>query len=973
MAAPAQLPTGVGLPATLLVIEDSPSDRRLIREMLVDSGADPDGVMCVGSLSEARRVLTANTPACILLDLSLPDAVGLEGVAVMASAAPEVPLVVVSGRPPDSLVYAAMAEGADEYLCKTDLDPIRINDVVIRAVQRRVGSESSRRNSVTASLVLDSIDAPTVALDGSGRIVAANGAWFDSCASSMVDRSAVGVGINYLTVCDQAAGLFAEGASESASGIRSVLFGEVDRFSVDYPCATDAGDRWFTMRVTPTGELGGGALVTHLDITHLKQAEQQLRRHEALLHSVFDETAPIFMLIGAEGIVQHVSEATTQLLGLHEHALVGSHGFSRADPGDSERALQAVRRVLDAPKRSERLEIRILDGSGRWRRLDIAIANLIDDPKVGAIAITGCDITQGHINQIARHLESRLLQRLPAGVIVTDDRGVIVYWNDRATSMYGYSVDDALGRQLSDLKIVPTGTEAEKAMVLGELSSGRWEGDYEATRADGNTLPVHTILEQIDDLQIGFRGVVGASTDISERRQLESDLAFQALHDSVTGLPNRRLFVEHLETALSRSNRNGKRTAVLFIDLDDFKLVNDRIGHLGGDHVLRMVGRVITDVLRGGDVAARLGGDEFVVCCDDLDGPEHALAVANRIVRALATPMGVEGAGPATTASIGLAVSGTSSRADGLLRNADIAMYAAKQAGKARVELFDDALHAQVRRKNDLAVQLERALDQGEIQTYFQPEVDLITGALVGFEALGRWHHPERGMVPPDEFIPIAEESGLVARLGNDVLEDSCRALRGWLDDDPTRALKVAVNVSARQLSDPTYPESVQRALEKARVPAEAVCLEVTESALIDADVAATSLWELKEAGVEIAIDDFGTGYSSLSRLHRFPLDYLKIDRSFVAGMSHRPEDAVIVSTVLSLARGLGIKTIAEGIEEESQLDELAASGCEFGQGWLWSPAVPLPEADAIVRSPGPLLFKKAAAAPASTPGPPVP
>jgi EAL domain-containing protein (putative c-di-GMP-specific phosphodiesterase class I) len=226
---------------------------------------------------------------------------------------------------------------------------------------------------------------------------------------------------------------------------------------------------------------------------------------------------------------------------------------------------------------------------------------------------------------------------------------------------------------------------------------------------------------------------------------------------------------------------------------------------------------------------------------------------------------------------------------------------------------------------------------------------------VVGFEALARWPHAERGMVPPDEFIPVAEECGLIARLGEDVLRQACRALRTWSDLNPSHPPRVAVNVSGRQLTDPAFPATVRRVLDEAGVPAARLCLEVTESTLIDADVAATALWKLKEIGVEIAIDDFGTGYSSLSRLHRFPLDYLKVDRSFVSGMSQRREDAVIVTCILSLARGLGIRAIAEGIEEDAQLEQLAAEGCELGQGWIWSPAVPLDEATALVSSGAPL------------------
>ena len=568
--------------------------------------------------------------------------------------------------------------------------------------------------------------------------------------------------------------------------------------------------------------------------------------------------------------------------------------------------------------------------------------------------LTGSDVTERCDTQIAPCLEARILQHLPAAVTVTDDKGIVVYWNDRAATMYGLTRMQALGRRIAELHVAPSGVQGDEIMQ-SVAASGGWEGDYESIRADGTKLPVHMTLEQIVDAEIGLYGIVGHSMDISDRRVLEESLEFQSLHDTVTGLPNRRLFIGNLDVTLARAGRDRKHTAVLSIDLDDFKLINDRIGESAGDRVLRYVGARIAGAVRPGDVVARLGGDEYIVCCDELGGAEEAYAVADRILESLAEPCQVDGRSTRVAASIGIAVSGPDSRADGLLRNADIAMYAAKQSGKGHVELFDDALHNEVRCRRELSIELKKALDRGQIKTLFQPQVCLRTGDLVGFEALARWPHPERGMVSPAEFIPVAEECGLIGQLGRTVLEDSCRALRTWLSASPGSSVKVAVNVSARQLADTSFPDMVRSVFDEIGVDARRVCLEVTESALIDVDVASAALWRLKETGVEIAIDDFGTGYSSLSRLHRFPLDYLKIDGTFVAGMSERTEDAVIVACVLALARGLGLCAIAEGIETNAQLDQLVASGCELGQGWLWSAAIPIDEAVELVREAKPL------------------
>jgi diguanylate cyclase (GGDEF)-like protein len=394
---------------------------------------------------------------------------------------------------------------------------------------------------------------------------------------------------------------------------------------------------------------------------------------------------------------------------------------------------------------------------------------------------------------------------------------------------------------------------------------------------------------------------------------------------------------------------------VVFIDLDEFKVVNDRFGHVDGDEILRASGALLEAVVGGGDTVARVGGDEYVVCCDDVGDVADLLGRAARFEASLRNPFRIRGQVHTLTASIGVALSSAGTPAEALLRNADAAMYAAKQAGGARLELFDDVLYTDVRRRQELAAEIAGALAGGQFQTYFQPEVAVRTGTLVGFEALARWQHPQRGIIAPAEFIEVAEASGHIGQLGRLVLGDGCRALASWLASSPERRLSVAINVSPVQLADPTFPDDVRAAIHAEGVPAGLLCLEVTESSLMDADAAAEALCNLKAIGVTIAIDDFGTGYSSLARLKRFPVDLLKIDRSFVAGLGTDPEDEVIVATVVNLAHSLGIDVIAEGVETQAQLDLLATYGCELGQGHLWSPAMPRAGASAFAARQKPL------------------
>jgi len=796
-----------------------------------------------------------------------------------------------------------------------------------------------------APSAVEATEAPTVAIDGSGQIVEANRAWHVAALRGGVARGN-GVGANYLAICDMAAGPDAEGAREAARGIRAVLGGDRGCFSMDYPCSSGGDDRWFSLRVT--ARTGGGAVVSHLDVSALKAVELRLQREETELPQQLDRSTPIFALLDATGSVRHVSEASCRLLGLDADELVGASALDRLDPEELARAQAAFARVLNVPAAKERIEVTAVDGDGRRRHLDLVVANLLDEPAVGAIAVTGSDVTGSRRAQITRLLESRLLSRLPASVIVTDERGVVVYWNDRAASIFGFTSDHALGRPIAELNIGPVGVEDARRIMETAAASGHWEGAYDARRADGSIVPLHVTLERIDDDEIDFHGLVGASLDISERRKLEDDIAFQALHDPLTGLPNRLMLVEQLDGAVARDGRRCGLTAVVFLDVDDFSSINDSVGHVAGDEVLRTVAELLCGVVREGDMVARLGGDEFVVCCEDVRDVAEAYAVADRMLQVLRAPFRLGGETLTVSASVGLAVS-SATRGEALLRNADAAMYAAKVAGGSRVGLFDDALHARARRRHEIALELEQAVESGALVTYFQPEVDLATDALVGFEALVRWQHPERGLIPPDEFITIAEECGLIGKIGALVLADACTALARWLERAPEHPLAVSVNVSAHQLADPGLAALVRTAIEDAGVPAARICLEVTESGLMDAPAVAEVLRALRSTGVTIAIDDFGTGYSSLSRLKSFPVDFLKIDRSFVAGLGTDAEDDVIVSAVVNLGRSLGLRLIAEGIETEEQLRLLTELGCDFGQGYLWSRPLPFDDATAYV------------------------
>ena len=462
------------------------------------------------------------------------------------------------------------------------------------------------------------------------------------------------------------------------------------------------------------------------------------------------------------------------------------------------------------------------------------------------------------------------------------------------------------------------------------------------TGREGEPRWLQAFVYPVRDDEGSVREVTLILEDVTERKATEERLSHQAFHDSLTGLANRALLLDRLEHALKRIQRrdDGARIALLFTDLDNFKNVNDSLGHKAGDNLLVEVAARIASCLRPEDTVARLGGDEFVVVLEGVADTAEATAVAERIARSLAAPFVLNGQEVSVTTSTGIVVSGPA-EAEDLLRHADVAMYKSKEAGKDRHEVYEAGMQARVPERPGLEGDLRRAVERGgeEFVVRYQPEVDVRTGRTVGIEALVRWLHPELGLVLPDDFVPLAEETGLIFAIGRRVLEEACRRARALRegDDGPPegRSPIMSVNLSARQFREPGLVEEVSRILDATGMEPGDLALEIAESTVMnDAAAAVETLSGLKALGVELAIDDFGTGYSSLAYLERFPVDYLKIDRSFIERLG---EDDGVAAGMVSLAHALGLRVIAEGVETESQLARLREMGCEVAQGYYFS------------------------------------
>ncbi|MFN7948970.1 MAG: EAL domain-containing protein [Blastocatellia bacterium] len=442
--------------------------------------------------------------------------------------------------------------------------------------------------------------------------------------------------------------------------------------------------------------------------------------------------------------------------------------------------------------------------------------------------------------------------------------------------------------------------------------------------------------------------------DITDRKRAEQQLVHDAFHDGLTGLPNRALFLDHLQMAFDRVRRyKNRQFAVLFLDFDRFKIINDSLGHGAGDELLVAVSRRLESTMRPGDTIARLGGDEFTILLEEIRDVSEAEEVAVRIQKVLEAPFNLSGNEIFTTVSIGIAWSGLGyENPEDVLRDADTAMYRAKNAGTARREVFDKAMHSQAVSRLQLESDLRRAVEREEFIVYYQPIVELEDGRLQGFEALVRWQHPERGLVPPVQFIPIAEETGLIVQIGEQVMRRACQQMKEWQRLHPAaHRLQVSVNLSSRQFAQPDLIGQVRRVLDDTALDPRSLKLELTESAVMEnSEIAVSLLRQIRSLGIELSIDDFGTGYSSLSYLHRFPLSTLKIDRSFVNEMRENDENAEIVRTIVTLARTLKMEVVAEGIETEEQLMQLRWLECRYGQGYYFSKPVDAEAAGQMIR-----------------------
>ena len=665
----------------------------------------------------------------------------------------------------------------------------------------------------------------------------------------------------------------------------------------------------------------------------------RLRRGESRLHALLSDTNDAVALLDGQGRMTYVNPATARLLGRPVGALLGSVPLELVHPDDTARAVATAKAGMERPGESERVELRVHHEEGGWRTVEVVVTNRMNDPGIEGFVVTATDVTDRRLVESAlAEVRARFhatFDDSPLGMTLASLDGRIVRVNRALAQMLGMT--EASLDKVSLVALAHHEDRDAATRALATAASGYGVGDRIELRlvhADGHPLSVllsASVVRGHDGMPIYL---VIQTEDTSAHRENDRLLAHHAAHDPLTGLPNRSMFEEHLRVALSGERRD--RVAVLFIDLDRFKTVNDSLGHPAGDRLLMTIADRLRATTRPTDMVARFEGDEFTVLCADVADESGARAVAARLVEAISKPVLLAEGEVFVTASVGIAIAGAEvDTPETLLRNADAAMHHAKDSGRDRTECFESGEHDRAvdhfRTGNDL----RRALDRDELRLHYQPIIRLEDGRVTGFEALIRWEHSERGLVGPGEFVGLAEETGLIVPIGAWVLETACEQLVWWHEQGAD--LSMSVNLAARQLAEPALPDEVAHVLATTGVRPDRVWLELTESALMhDAESTIASLRALRDLGVQLAVDDFGTGYSSMAYLKRFPVSSLKIDRAFVDGLGRESEDSAICAAVVGLAHSLGMRAVGEGVETSEQLEELRSLGCEYGQGFLF-------------------------------------
>ena len=653
------------------------------------------------------------------------------------------------------------------------------------------------------------------------------------------------------------------------------------------------------------------------------------------------------------------SKRWKEMLGYEENEVLPTNQewVDRVHPDDQAYVNQTMKAYLEGATDIYVVEYRIKckNNSYKWILGRGMIVSRDDMGKPLRMIGTHTDITERKQAEQQLRIAATAFESLE-GLIVTDANCIILRVNQTFTNITGFSAEESIGQKASILKSGHQSAEFYQAMWKSINETGEWSGELLNRRKNGEVYPEHLTITAVKDANGQVTNYVGSSTDISVAKAASEKIKSLAFFDPLTNLPNRRLFSDRLAQALANSSRSGNHGALLFLDLDHFKTLNDTLGHDYGDLLLKLVAERLSSCVREGDTVARIGGDEFVLLMENLsvnnvDAANQIETIGEKILTALNQPYKLNTQEYISTPSIGVSLfSDHEESAEDLLKHADIAMYQAKKAGRNTLRFFDPVMQDAINIRVDLERELQKAIEQDQFELYYQVQMNH-TGNPFGAEALIRWNHPERGMIPPFQFITIAEETGLITNIGEWVMNKACAQLHAWQQDPVMKELSLAVNVSAKEFLQPDFAAKIKACVNHHHIDNSKLKLELTESMLIDnIQYIINTMNALGEIGIQFSLDDFGTGYSSLQYLKTLPLSQLKIDQSFVRDLATNSSDETIVLTIITMAQSLGLNVIAEGVETEEQLKLLKAHGCENYQGYFFSKPIPIEEFDRLFK-----------------------
>lgn len=669
-----------------------------------------------------------------------------------------------------------------------------------------------------------------------------------------------------------------------------------------------------------------------------------------LLDSILNHTPSCIAFKNLSGQIIRVNHLFSHLFGLTESEVMDRFE-AELFPLEIREVLAGLDAVVMAETRFVEKEIELSIKDIPRTFMLVKFPWLTEQKEVCGIGCILTDIT--HIKWLEKKygLAQKVIENATEAVVFTDAQGLIVDVNDAYQSITGYQRSELIGKNPNVLKSGRHDRQFYQAMWTQIREQGAWSGEVWDRRKNGEIYPKWLMINVMTDDEGNPTGYVGIFSDLSEQKKAEKKLEELSFYDPLTNLPNRVLFYDRLSVGMSIAKREKHQLAVLFIDLDRFKKVNDSLGHNVGDELLELIAKRFLTLGRESDTVARLGGDEFAILLPELKTAEDASVVAQNFIDALLAPFFLEGHNINIGASVGISTFPCDGAdVDGLLKRAELALYKAKEQGRNNYQYFSQELQDAVSDQLEMEDEMRHAIANEQFTLYYQPKISLLTNKITGMEALVRWIHPEKGLIPPDHFIPLAEESGLIIPLGEWILKTACRETAVWTQKYDN-SLIVAVNLSAKQFKSPNLLETIQQTLHDCQLDPKNIELEITESCVMeDVEGALKTMKDFRKNHLKLAIDDFGTGYSSLGYLKQFPMSTLKIDRSFVMDLTTDSDDAAIVEVVILLAEKLGLDVVAEGVETEAQLEFLREQGCQYVQGYLLSRPLPADEFEQFLK-----------------------